>query len=263
VSLSTQLENSGESGGTHELTGRWSEAIEAVFALEEDSSLLVRLTSKGLATRRRIFESGQIHFENSGFSGARLFDIAETAAISVGTLYNYYESKEQLFVEVAFQAIRSLYPEIGSTTGLDPIKRIEISNRRYLETYQRQVGVLRAVEEVTALSPEFRAARHRIQSQFPKRTENSIRSLQRAGLVDPIIDPREAALALGAMVRHYAYFWLLEGETVDFERSLYALTRLWVQALGLDHGLPEEWSQWTESWASKFGAQDLTKREIL
>lgn len=221
---------------------RWVAAIESYESEQRDS--LHGLTRKGIATRQRIIDASWKVFERDGFTGARLGDIVEEADVSIGTFYKYFTHKEDLFVIVAFEAIRNLYPERGFTAGLDPIRGIERSNRRYLEVYRSQVGILRAVEEVTALSPAFRAARHVVQSQFPRRNARALEVLQEAGLIDPTLDPRDTSLALGAMVRQYAYFWLLEGEESDFDRSVFVLTQLWCKAIGLDVGMPDVWEGW-------------------
>lgn len=224
---------------------RWVAAINAGFDPEQDAAAAtVGLTRKGISTRQRIIDASLQIFERDGFTAARLGDIVEMADVSIGTFYKYFTHKEDLFVIVAFDAIRNLYPERGYTAGLDPIRGIERSNRRYLEVYRSQVGIFRAVEEVTALSPAFREARHVAQSQFPRRNAGSIEALQERGLIDRTLDPRGTSLALGAMVRQYAYFWLLEGEEADFDRSVFLLTQLWCRAIGLDDGLPDVWREW-------------------
>jgi AcrR family transcriptional regulator len=49
------------------------------------------------AKRRQIMEGARTVFLASGFDGASMNDVARVAGVSKGTLYVYFESKEQLF----------------------------------------------------------------------------------------------------------------------------------------------------------------------
>src|SRR5450432_2525045 len=49
------------------------------------------------AKRRQIMEGARRVFLADGFDGASMNDIARVAGVSKGTLYVYFESKEQLF----------------------------------------------------------------------------------------------------------------------------------------------------------------------
>ena len=56
---------------------------------------------KGALTRARLIEAGKAVFEETGFLEARISDIADRAGLSHGSFYHYFESKEQIFREVA------------------------------------------------------------------------------------------------------------------------------------------------------------------
>jgi AcrR family transcriptional regulator len=51
----------------------------------------------GSAKRRQIMEGARHVFLTAGFDGASMNDIARTAGVSKGTLYAYYNSKDELF----------------------------------------------------------------------------------------------------------------------------------------------------------------------
>lgn len=50
-----------------------------------------------------IFNAAMELFRSKGFKDTNVSDIAELAEIGVGTFYNYYPSKEKLFLEVYFK----------------------------------------------------------------------------------------------------------------------------------------------------------------
>lgn len=53
--------------------------------------------------RDRILDSAQVIFEKDGFAQADMRSIAEAAGIAVGTLYNYYSNKNELFSMVLYR----------------------------------------------------------------------------------------------------------------------------------------------------------------
>ena len=56
---------------------------------------------KGVQTRARIVEAAKLVFEDHGFLDARISDIAERAGLSHGSFYHYFDSKDEVFLEVA------------------------------------------------------------------------------------------------------------------------------------------------------------------
>ena len=56
---------------------------------------------KGIETRARLIAAAKEVFERDGFLDARISDIAEQAGLSHGSFYHYFESKEEVFREVA------------------------------------------------------------------------------------------------------------------------------------------------------------------
>src|SRR5579863_404045 len=56
---------------------------------------------KGIETRARLIAAAKEVFERDGFLDARISDIAEHAGLSHGSFYHYFESKEEVFREVA------------------------------------------------------------------------------------------------------------------------------------------------------------------
>src|SRR3954464_6299717 len=56
---------------------------------------------KGVRTRARLLEAAKEIFEEDGFLDARISDISERAGLSHGAFYHHFDSKEQVFREVA------------------------------------------------------------------------------------------------------------------------------------------------------------------
>ena len=50
--------------------------------------------------KKAIFNSAKNLFSKKGFKDTNISDIAKDAGIAVGTYYNYYSSKEELFLKI-------------------------------------------------------------------------------------------------------------------------------------------------------------------
>ena len=190
---------------------------------------------KGAETRARLIDAAKDVFERRGFLEARVSDIAEQAKLSHGSFYHYFESKEQVFREVAeAQEANLTAPSDDDHDGLGELDRLYRANLRYLERYRANGRIMGVIEEVSRYDPEVGAARMARQKHFADRAERSIRRLQGAGHADGDVDPEIAALALGSMVARSAEMWLVEGwGDYDIEHMAAQITRLWANAIGL------------------------------
>ena len=203
---------------------------------------------KGAETRARLLESAKGVFEQAGFLDARISDIAEGAGLSHGSFYHYFDSKEQIFREVAEaqEELLTAPPGDESTeahqgtedaedTEVSHVERIRRANRRYLERYRENARIMGVIEEVSRYDSHVNEARMRSQKHFAERAEQSIRRLQEAGAADPEVDPELAAVALGSMVARFAELWLVQDwAAFDFDHAVDQLTRLWAKAIGVD-----------------------------
>ncbi len=70
-----------------------------------DQAAFVDLTAKTPTSlsQRRILEAARKRFEASGYRRSTIADIARDAGVAVGTVYRYFESKEEVFVAVIRQ----------------------------------------------------------------------------------------------------------------------------------------------------------------
>ena len=204
-----------------------------------DQSPAAPRSRKGEQTRARLLESARGVFEEVGFLDARISDIAERAGLSHGSFYHYFDSKEQIFREVAEtqEALLTAPAEdavLEDGSHLTELERLRRANRRYLERYRDNAEIMGVIEEVSRYDEHVNEARMRRQKHFADRAERAIRRLQREGAADPDVDPELAALALGSMVARFAELWLVERwGTYDLDTVADQITRLWANAIGL------------------------------
>ena len=192
-------------------------------------------------------DAAKLVFERDGFLEARIADIADAAGLAPGSFYHYFDSKEQVFREVACAQEERLtapgdegrepdpdHAPDGAAGGRSPWDRIRRANRRYLARYRDEAALMGVIEQVSRYDDQVNAARTATMKHFVERAEAAIARLQADGVVSPRINPPLAADALGAMVGRFAELWLVQGyREYDFDEAVDQLTLLWGNALGL------------------------------
>jgi AcrR family transcriptional regulator len=193
---------------------------------------------KGAATRARLVEAAKAVFEDVGFLDARVSDIADRAGLSHGSFYHYFDSKEQVFREVA-QAI-DLELSAGMALILDrestasPQERLTAALRLHFEAYRKEARMMGVIEQMSRHDEQVRQMRWEHQRAHGQKVAESIRQLQKHGMADPSVDAELAAAAVGSMTWRFAEQWLIQGfPEVDFDTGVEQFTRIFMNALQL------------------------------
>jgi AcrR family transcriptional regulator len=180
-------------------------------------------------------------FEHDGFLDARISDIAERAGLSHGSFYHYFESKEEVFREVAAEVDERLSAPLENvildpSSAASPYERIHEAIRLHLDSYRAEARIMGVIEQVARFDQEAGASRFERHQRYLSEIADSIRSLQRHGLVDDRLDPTIAAAGLGSMTYRFPEMWFVQGLfECDFDEGVEQLTLLFVMALGLRH----------------------------
>lgn len=194
---------------------------------------------KGAATRARLLAAAKEIFEEDGFLDARISDIAERAGLSHGSFYHYFESKEEVFREVADAVEEGLREPMDTIilnpdSTLSPLERITEGIRVHMESYRREARIMGVIEMMARYDEHTRKVRSERRRRSAEQVAVAIRQLQTHGMADPDIDPRVAADVLGSMTSRFPEMLFVEGQTdVDFEKGVQQLTRIFTNALGL------------------------------
>ncbi|MDF3319963.1 TetR/AcrR family transcriptional regulator [Rhodococcus sp. C3V] len=192
------------------------------------------LTARGRKTRDGLLDAARKIFEEVGFLGTRVEQIAQEAGVSYGTFYRYFDSKEDVFEELSTRLFDDVHRREPLDTDLSPAERLVASNRSYYQAYRRNAKLMAIVEQVATFNDEFRALRHEHRRQLIDRTARAIARWQEQSDVRASLDPVMAARAMAAMVDHSLYLWLVQGDDADEESLLDTLDQMCIGALGLD-----------------------------
>jgi AcrR family transcriptional regulator len=190
-------------------------------------------TAKGIEMRSQILSAAKTIFGKKGYLGTRICDITQESGISEGNFYRYFNNKDEVLNIILKEVLDDIF-ESGGNIGEKGtyLERLEVSTRGTLEAYQRNANMYKVFLEVIHFNPKFKEYWFNLRVNFLNRIR---RGLEKMNLPEKI-DLDYAATALGSMVSHFAYIWLvLDGEETDKEfdmdKAVETLAYLWYNAI--------------------------------
>lgn len=108
------------------------------------------------ARREKVLQTGIDAFSALGFENANINVIAKNAGISIGLMYKYFETKEDLFIMCLEEAIQELHQVIESVLQSDDkiLVRAEKLIRAIQQTSGKESRYVKLYNEITKLSDE-------------------------------------------------------------------------------------------------------------
>jgi AcrR family transcriptional regulator len=150
--------------------------------------------------RRAILDSAAVEFARSGFTAAKVDQIAANAWISVGALYKYFGSKENCFLAVLEDGVKELEERLQQVMSgeSEPWARIEAIVQLIPEHSRRHASVLRLYHEIggEGLSELGEDFCRRFEGLSARCYSALLAEARTAGLVRPGLDEDYAALCL-------------------------------------------------------------------
>ncbi|MCX2746839.1 TetR/AcrR family transcriptional regulator [Arthrobacter sp. MI7-26] len=190
-------------------------------------------SKKGQQTRARILDAGRQVLSDRGYFGATVGEIAERSGLALGSIYRYFDNKDDLFLELLEELVETLFTSVdGSWVKGREQESLRESSRRYLSTYFSNRHLIAGLLEMSAAVPEC-AERWWLlrQKTFTRKAEY----VRRASGKDPL-KPEYAAVALATMVEQLAFHWFVEserhgGQAPDLEEAADTVSIIWYRAL--------------------------------
>lgn len=150
--------------------------------------------------RQRIIEAALIEFSSMGYNAANINVIAKNAGISIGSMYQYFDSKENLFLTIideAYKVIESSISQIdqGEGTIYDKFDIIVGYIQKYSREYRllNQLYLEATTQGVSKISKKLSLKMESIASNY---YSSLISKAMKAGIVDKNLDPEAAAFCI-------------------------------------------------------------------
>lgn len=138
-------------------------------------------------TRERILASAQRLFAERGFERVSMPAIAKASGITAGAIYKHFESKADLLFEVVRTALSSvpLFSAPGNELDL-LLRQVAIYSERDTKPL-RQLSL--EIHSASRTNPRVRSVLRRALAMNIQQLRCTIEPAQRAGKIDPVLDP--------------------------------------------------------------------------
>lgn len=163
-------------------------------------------------------------FARQGFHNARMDDIVAESGLSKGALYWYFKSKDDIISAILVNLFERELADLQNlvTKGESASERILEFARNSIEDMKRMMRILPITYEFYALA--FR--NKKVSQTLRKYLRNYMRILPpiiQQGIQDRefrSVDPKETAIALGAVIEGTTLLWIFDRETIDLEKDV-------------------------------------------
>ena len=187
----------------------------------------------------QILEAAREVFARKGFYKARMDDIAARANLSKGTLYLYFKNKDALITALLDRLFQSELHDLRAIQEEDAPATERL--RRFLDRLIADIrnnwlGMLPVVYEFLALifrNPLVQKAFRQYLRDYLALTVPIIEDGIARGEFRPV-NPRDTALALGALFEGTLLLWVYDPETVDMERNIRSGTAILLEGIRKD-----------------------------
>ena len=162
------------------------------------------LTKKGMATRAAILDTAHQVFKQTGYYGSSISEITRRCRVSMGTFYQYFKNKEQVFLELNDLIVSRFMSQAESLSmeGLDFEDRLSNTikllyhHTRDNFAFHRILGESELIDRVTIAYYESIARYYR----------NFLRREAQSGNIRPL-DPNMVAYGLIGICYFHSFKW--------------------------------------------------------
>jgi len=168
--------------------------------------------------RTEILNQAEKIFSAKGFYNSTVAEIANASGFAIGTLYQFFESKERLYAAVLTEKLGMMYAGIQKAVEEEPdlLKKIEVlvtSQFRFVENNTEFCSIFIRGDYLSLSegSMDLRARMIKDYTVYASFIEGVMRKGIRAGVLKKM-DPRLMADALMGIINSYASKWLIAAE---------------------------------------------------
>ncbi len=177
----------------------------------EDEERLAALSDEE-RRREQILDAAFRVFSSKGYRSATVDDVASEAGVSKGTCYQYFSSKEDIFVATMERSLESLLSEARSTASeaRDALGRLAIEGLSFISRYREvQFMFLSVISEALAGNERLRRKGAEIFRRVAEFLAGDIEKGVEEGTFKPV-DSRSVAYALIGIAEMAGILFILE-----------------------------------------------------
>ena len=171
-----------------------------------------KLTQRGRERRQQILDASARLFAERGYHPTSVAEIVDSLGVGKGVFYWYFESKEDLFLEILASSSQDLRRCQQAAIGdePDPLRRIELGIRASLQWFLEHRHLIN-LSQFAATEERFASALRQNDTVAVDDITRHLKEAMADGSI-PDQDPAMLAHALVGATRHLARTYLLQGK---------------------------------------------------
>ena len=182
--------------------------------------------------RQEILRTSARLFQQQGYDGTSMNDVAAALKLSKGGLYHHFQSKEEILFELMNHAM-----DISEERVINVVKAVPDPEQRLRMLIRRHIGVVLSERdrEITVmlhenhpLSPGLRRRINARKKDYVHFVENLVAEVQRLRGSKGGVTPRAAAFALLGMI-NWIYQWYNPAGSLNEEALVQQYTEIFFQ----------------------------------
>ncbi|TVT53000.1 TetR/AcrR family transcriptional regulator [Amycolatopsis rhizosphaerae] len=189
---------------------------------------------KGHETRSLLLDAAARVFTRLGYARTTIADITAEAEVSRPTFYAYFETKADVFREVAARVRDEFLAghEIPDVDVNDPYALGRASAEAFLAAHAANHELLTVIEHQAITDERIREIWQEITRRPTRRVARYVERLAKAGKADPAATPAVVAEAITGIFARFAR--QVPADREGFERLVDELTAIYLRILGVD-----------------------------
>jgi len=187
--------------------------------------------------KSQILNAAEQVFTKKGLDLARMDDIAEETGLSKGTLYLYFKSKDELIIAILDRIFQGVFKQLEARKK-DQLSATEAINQfteEAIHDYKRMLRLMPVAYEFLALAFRNKVVQKALTQYFRHYMDVLVPIVQRgidSGEFRPV-DPRETAIAAGAIYEGTVLLWVYDSSLVDLEHHIRSSMNLLIEGIRL------------------------------
>ncbi len=182
--------------------------------------------------RQEILRTAARLFQQQGYDGTSMNDVAAALKLSKGGLYHHFQSKDEILFDLMSHAM-----DITEERVLNPVRAIADPEERLRTLIRRHIAVVLSERdrEITVmlhenhpLSPPLRKRINARKKDYVHFVENLIANVHRNRSSSATVTPRAAAFALLGMI-NWIYQWYRPDGSLQEENIVQQYTEIFFQ----------------------------------
>lgn len=166
------------------------------------------VTARGQRTRQRILDAAEEVFGERGYHQAGIVDITQKADVALGTFYVYFGDKRAAFQDLVRELNHRLRMEIQVAVSReeDRLEKEVVGFETFFTFVRRHRNLYKLVRQTETVDPQLLRWHY---ATLERGYVRGLRAAQRAGQIDPTLDPVALAYLLMGMAEALGMRWVL------------------------------------------------------